>query len=87
MSAPTAAASACISPARTHLTSYRYPRPNPARRVGGCSYFAPVRTMQIKPGFVHDYTIHLTIGTAEEMRARFEAARKEAAASGDKEKP
>ena len=31
--------------------------------------------MRIKPGFVHDYTIHLTIGTAEEMRARFKAIR------------
>jgi hypothetical protein len=52
----------------------------PMRVGGGCSYFAPVRTMQIKPGFVHDYTIHLTIGTAEEMRQRFGDLRKAAAA-------
>lgn len=73
-------------PGSTHLTTYRF-QGEPGPKGGGCSYFAPVQTMQIKPGFVHDYTIHLTIGTAEEMRARFEAARKQAAASGDKEKP
>lgn len=61
-------------PGSTELTCYRHPGPE-GPKGAGCSYFAPVRTMQIKPGFVHDYTIHLTIGTAEEMRQRFSAIR------------
>jgi hypothetical protein len=59
-------------PGNSKLTTYRHPGPS-GPLGGGCSYFAPVTTMQIKPGFVHDYTISLTIGTADEMRARFHA--------------
>ena len=73
-------------PGSPQLTTYRY-QGQPGPKGGGCSYFAPVRTMQIKPGFVHDYTIHLTIGTADEMRARFGALRKEAPAGKAPAKP
>jgi hypothetical protein len=52
------------------ITTYRHPGPA-GPKGGGCSYFAPIRTMAITPGFVFDYNIHLTIGSAEEMRARF----------------
>lgn len=52
------------------ITTYRHPGPA-GPKGGGCSYFAPIRTMAITPGFVFDYTIHLTIGSADEMRARF----------------
>jgi hypothetical protein len=61
-------------PGTTRLTSYRYPGPA-GPQGAGCSYFAPVRTMRIVPGFVHDYTLHLTIGSAPEMRERFGALR------------
>ncbi|MCW1923627.1 hypothetical protein OKA05_13765 [Luteolibacter arcticus] len=62
-------------PGNSELTCYRYTGEN-GPKGAGCSYFAPVRTMQIKPGFVHDYTIHLSIGTAKELRERFSGIRK-----------
>ncbi|BCX47758.1 hypothetical protein HAHE_16660 [Haloferula helveola] len=62
-------------PGNPQLTTYRHPGKT-GPKGGGCSYFAPVRTMQIKPGFEHDYTIHLTIGTAAEIRQRFGELRK-----------
>lgn len=61
-------------PGSTKITCYRYSGVS-GPKGGGCSYFSPIQTLAIKPGFVHDYTIHLTIGTAEEMRSRFAAAR------------
>ncbi len=64
-------------PGNSELTCYRYSGPE-GPKGSGCSYFAPIRTMEIKPGFVHDYTIHLTIGTSEEMRERFAVLRKAA---------
>jgi hypothetical protein len=65
-------------PGSPNLTTYRHPG-QPGPKGGGCSYFAPVQTLRIKPGFVHDYTVHLTIGSAEEMRERFGAIRKSTA--------
>lgn len=61
-------------PGTRKVTCYRHPGQS-GPKGGGCSYFAPIQTLSIKPGFVHDYTIHLTIGTAEEMRARFAEVR------------
>jgi hypothetical protein len=40
-----------------------------------CSYVAPVRTIQLKKGTVVDYGFHLTIGTLDEIRARFRQIR------------
>ncbi len=37
-----------------------------------CSYVAPVRTLQMKQGSVVDYQFQLTIGTLDEIRARFD---------------
>jgi hypothetical protein len=36
-----------------------------------CSYIAPIRTLQLEKGTVVDYHIYLTIGTLDEIRARF----------------
>lgn len=63
-----------FSPGTKRITCYRHPGPA-GPTGGGCSYFAPIQTMAIKPGFRHDYRIHLTIGTPEEMRARFKPLR------------
>jgi hypothetical protein len=38
---------------------------------GSCSYFAPIRNLHIKPGFVLHYKAYLTIGTTTEIRATF----------------
>jgi hypothetical protein len=59
------------------VTCYRHPGPA-GPKGGGCSYFAPIQTLAITPGFRHDYMIHLTIGTAEDMRSRFDVIRKSA---------
>lgn len=57
-------------PGTTQVTCYRFK--GPAGPSGsGCSYFAPIRTFSITPNFTNEYTIYLTIGTADEMRARF----------------
>lgn len=40
-------------------------------RSGSCSYFAPIRTLHITPGFEFHYKAYLTIGTIDEIRATF----------------
>ena len=62
-------------PGSTQVTCYRHPGPK-GPKGGGCSYFAPIRTMQITPGFEFEYEIYLTIGTVEEIRGRFGVRRK-----------
>lgn len=57
-------------PGTNRITCYRHPGP-PGPKGGGCSYFAPIQTMTIKPGFRHDYRIYLKAGTPEEIRGRF----------------
>jgi hypothetical protein len=57
-------------PGTDRITTYRHPGP-PGPKGGGCSYFAPIRTMAIEPGTDFRYEIHLTIGTAGEMLERF----------------
>ena len=64
-------------PGTEQITCYRF-KGRPGPEGGGCSYFAPIQTLAITPGFRHDYRIHLTIGTAEEMRGRFDGIRKRA---------
>lgn len=41
-----------------------------------CSYVAPIRQFQLTKGLVVDYEFFLTIGTLDEIRARFEELRK-----------
>jgi hypothetical protein len=57
------------------ITTHRHPGPA-GPKGGGCSYFAPIRTMAIAPNTDFRWQIALTIGTAEEMRARFLAEAK-----------
>ncbi len=57
-------------PGSTKVTCYRFKGPD-GPKGSGCSYFAPIQTLAIKPGFTHEYLVHLTIGTPEEIRGRF----------------
>lgn len=57
-------------PGTDEITGYRF-KGKAGPRGGGCSYFAPIRTIAIKPGFVMDYEIRLMIGSAEEIRKEF----------------
>lgn len=57
-------------PGTREMTCYRFPGP-PGPEGSGCSYFAPLRTTAIVPGFQQEYTIHMTIGTVPEIRERF----------------
>jgi hypothetical protein len=59
-------------PGKKSITCYRFGGPR-GPSGSGCSYFAPVSTMTIKPSFVHDYTIYLSIGSVEEIRNRFKS--------------
>jgi len=63
-------------PGTTDITCYRY-EGAPGPKGIGCSYFAPIRTMAITPGFRHDYSIHLKIGTARQIREAFAKLRPE----------
>lgn len=58
-------------PGTKDLTTYRHPGPE-GPRGPGCSYFAPIRTLAITPAFVLENDVYLTIGTPDEMRARFQ---------------
>lgn len=60
-----------LFPGTDRITTYRHPGPA-GPTGGGCSYFAPIRTMSITPGLVFEYEVYLTIGSAAEMRARFQ---------------
>lgn len=57
-------------PGTKEITCYRFDGPA-GPKGSGCSYFAPVQTMAITPGFVHDYSIKLKIGTPAQIRAAF----------------
>ncbi len=61
-------------PGTGQVTCYRHDGPEGPQGMG-CSYFAPIRTEAIGPGYRSDYTVWLTIGTAAEMRDRFAAIR------------
>lgn len=60
-------------PVAEEITCYRFGKTG---QKGACSYFAPVKTMAIKPGFAFEYEVYLTIGTVAEMRARFDGIRR-----------
>lgn len=57
-------------PGTGEITCYRF-KGEAGPKGGGCSYFAPIRTTAIVPGFQQEYTIHITIGSAREIRERF----------------
>jgi hypothetical protein len=58
-------------PVADSLTCYRFG--DGKREHGSCSYFAPLKRFAITPGMRFDYDVWLTIGTAGEIRERFQA--------------
>lgn len=62
-------------PAADSMTCYRFGKPG---QKGACSYFAPIKTMAIIPGFRFDYEVWLTSGSIDEIRRRFAAIREAA---------
>lgn len=60
------------TPGTGNAVTYRH-RGNGSTGPDGsaCSYVAPVRRLQLTEGLVVDYEFHLTIGTLDEIRARF----------------
>jgi len=59
----------CCVPQIRQLTCYRFGNAETDRSA--CSYFAPIDTLAVTPGFRFSWTVWLTIGTAEEIRERF----------------
>ncbi|MDX1925666.1 MAG: hypothetical protein SFV81_04070 [Pirellulaceae bacterium] len=57
-------------PVANDLTCYRFG--DGKREHGSCSYFAPLTRFAIKPGFVWEYDVYLTVGRDEEIRQRFQ---------------
>lgn len=58
-------------PIANRLTCYRFGDGKP--ELGACSYFAPLTTFAVKPGFTFEYKVHLTIGSLDHIRARFDS--------------
>jgi hypothetical protein len=61
----------CYVPRASELTYYRHDakRPGPAN----CSYFAPISTLAVVPGFSFEYDVWITLGQLDEIRQRFQA--------------
>jgi len=71
---PTGRAIGVYTPGTSDLTYYRFRgdrRTGP--NAGACSYFAPIRTFALTQGLVVEYDVYLTLGTLQEVRARFAA--------------
>lgn len=60
------------SPGTPEITCYRF-EGEKGPQGGGCSYFAPIRTLAITSGIVLNYDIYLTIGSITDIRERFHA--------------
>jgi hypothetical protein len=56
-------------PIAQSLTCYRYG--DGKRELGACSYFAPLVRFAIKPNFVFEYDVYLTIGKLHDIRQEF----------------
>ena len=52
------------------LTCYRFGKDRDS--PGSCSYFAPIKTLAIVPGFQWEYDVWITLGSANEIRDRFQ---------------
>lgn len=59
----------CCVPRASRLTCYRFPGDVTGR--GACSYFAPIDTLAVVPGFSFEWEVWLTIGNVDEIRERF----------------
>ncbi len=70
-----------FTPGTPEITCYRF-RGKPGPKGGGCSYFAPVRTLAITPGLELAYDVYLTIGSVDEIRARFAGIERKRKAAG-----
>jgi hypothetical protein len=57
-------------PIAKRLTCYRFG--DGKREHGSCSYFAPLTTFAVTPGFTFEYKVHLTIGALNKIRDRFQ---------------
>ena len=64
-------------PGTEQITYYRRAQSDWGKGAEGpaCSYLAPIRTMEISPGFEIEYEIFLKIGTVEEIETAFESLR------------
>ncbi len=60
-----------LVPVADRLTCYRFG--DGRRERGACSYFAPLTVFAVKPGFEFEYEAWFTIGSVEEIRARFKS--------------
>ena len=60
-------------PVAEELTCYRFG--DGKREHGSCSYFAPLKRFAITPGLKFEYDVWLTIGLADDIRARFSSIR------------
>jgi hypothetical protein len=56
-------------PVAKELTCYRFGRGD--AKQGACSYFAPLTTFAIEPGFEWEYDLYLTLGKIDDIRQRF----------------
>ncbi|MDD3108142.1 MAG: hypothetical protein PHV49_02895 [Alistipes sp.] len=62
------------TPGTELMTSYRFEGDRQVGpKAGACSYFAPLRTFSITPGMIFEYDVYITIGSVEQIRARFAA--------------
>lgn len=59
------------TPGSKEAVTYRANGKGSGPNGSACSYVAPVRTLQLVQGTVVDYEFFLTIGTLDEIRARF----------------
>lgn len=57
-------------PVAKSLTCYRYSAGRSSKE-GACSYFAPITTFAVTPGFVFEYDLFMTLGTSREIRETF----------------
>ena len=60
-----------LVPVADELTCYRFG--DGRREHGSCSYFAPLKRFAITPGMKFEYDVWLTVGSADDIRARFAA--------------
>ena len=65
-------------PGTDTMTTYRFEGNGTAGPTGSaCSYFSPIRSFAVTPGLRFQYDVYLTIGSVDEIRARFHALAEE----------
>ncbi|MEA2068750.1 MAG: hypothetical protein U9P12_06080 [Verrucomicrobiota bacterium] len=61
------------TPGTAEFTCYRFGSGATGPDASACSYIAPVRIFSLNPGLVVEYDVFLTIGSVDEIKARFSA--------------